>query len=353
MADFSWIAAMEELSPAALTVRAQTLSPNNNGELIYDGFFPRANVDSTDLRDITTLDFRPVAGRREWNANGRIMPRKTPNLRNFSIIPVEMRDPILEQEMQKLAERTLGSTDARAQIRNIIGASIPDRTDALVEAVYRGVEVDALTAWALGIVRVQNPETGEQYEVTFDFAAERYQTAPTAFNSGAINAYDEFTAWIADAIDAVGPIEGVMIRLSTLNEILKDAPAMAGGERMTRARLASRVSEDTGSPFTFFVNENMLDFPVDGGTQTQRRKEWPDHIIAAIPGGRRVGRTAHAPVVRATEILATVPQSKVDVRGVTVYHEPQNAGKGLELQAQLNALSIPDEGRVFVLDAGA
>jgi hypothetical protein len=35
------------------------------------------NVDSVDLDDVTTLDYRPASDRREWNQRGRLIPVKT------------------------------------------------------------------------------------------------------------------------------------------------------------------------------------------------------------------------------------------------------------------------------------
>ena len=61
----SWIEAVDELTPAALTVRAQTVDPTDQGRLYWSGFAPRQNVDSVNLADVTTLDDRPVADRRE------------------------------------------------------------------------------------------------------------------------------------------------------------------------------------------------------------------------------------------------------------------------------------------------
>ena len=108
MADFSWIAEVDELSPAALTVLAQTVDPSDNGQLLWDIFFPRANVDSVDLKDLFTLDDRPAADRREWNARGRFIPILTPEQRMMSMVPIEGYDKIDEYEMQKLEEGTFG-----------------------------------------------------------------------------------------------------------------------------------------------------------------------------------------------------------------------------------------------------
>jgi hypothetical protein len=38
---FAWTESIDEVSPAALTVLAQAVSPNDNGRLKWDMFFPR------------------------------------------------------------------------------------------------------------------------------------------------------------------------------------------------------------------------------------------------------------------------------------------------------------------------
>jgi hypothetical protein len=349
MADFNWIAEVEELSPAALTVRAQTLSPNDDGRLLWDVFFPRSDVDSVDLRDISTLDDRAVADRREWNARGRYIPVLTPAQRLLRMVPIEAYDKIDELEMQHLMEGTFGN---QATIQNVIGVRIPERSDRLTMADYRRLEIDAMNAWATGTIIQRSPQNAAlTFTASFGFPATRLQTAAPAWNAAA-NAYDAFLAWYEDGIELVGPGEGAIMRLATFKEILADAPDLAGGVQMTRAQLADRVQQDTGSPFQFFVLENSLDVFNDGGTAVTRTKVWPAEQVAFVPAGREVGRTAFAPVVRAMELDAQVPDASIDVRGATIYHDAGNSSRELTLEAQLNALPLPDESKFFVIDAG-
>src|SRR5687767_10741373 len=98
----SIFAAVEDLSPAALTVRAQARSTTNPGNLYWRGFFPRADVPSVRLQDMVTLDHRPVADRREWGQEGRQVVPKTPERRQIDIVPVEAYNRIGELEMQYL-----------------------------------------------------------------------------------------------------------------------------------------------------------------------------------------------------------------------------------------------------------
>jgi hypothetical protein len=347
--DFTWMAQVEELAPAALTVRAQTLSPNDNGRLLWDLFFPRANVDSVNLQDISTLDDRPAADRREWNARGRLIPILTPAQRKLRIVPIEAYDKINELEMQHLMEGAFGNN---AIVQDVIGVRIPDRTDRLAMACYRRLELDAMQAWATGTIVQRNPQNATQtFTASFGFPSSRIQTAGTAW-SAAANAYDEFIAWYEDGIEAVGPGDGAVMRLATLRAILADAPDLPNGVSMTRTQLAERVSQDIGQPFQFFIIENSLDVFDDGGTAVTRTKVWPAEQVAFVPAGREVGRAAFAPVVRAMELSNQVPEASIDVQGVTIYHDSGNGGRELEIDAQLNAMPVPDESKVFVIDAG-
>lgn len=347
---FEWITQLFNLSPAALTVRAQALSPNDNGRLLWDLIFPRQNVNSVDLADVLSLDDRPSADRREWNGPGRLIPVETPSLREISMVPIEAYDKIDEKEMQNLMERFLGNAQL---IANQIGVSLPDRADRLAMACYRRLEIDAFSAWLTGTIIQRNPQDASKtYTASFGIDSGRIQTASTAWNDPGLNAYDEFIAWAEDGVDAVGSIGGVMLRLPTLKAIQADAPDLPNGVSMTRAQLESRIQDDLGSPFKFYVNESQIDVFNDGGTAKTRTKVFAAEKVALMPQGNAVGYSGFAPVVRAMELSAQVPDAGIEVQGVTVFHDAHNAGKELEIQAQLNALPVPSEELVWVIDAG-
>jgi hypothetical protein len=351
MAFGTWQAVVDALDPVIMTVRAQALSPLDTGEsLIWDVHFPKQDVDSVNLQDVTTVDYRPTADRREWNARGRNIPAPTPARRTVQIVPIESFFKLDEQEMQRLSEN--GGENARI-LRDLIGVSIPARVDRLVGANYRRLEVDAVTAWTAGTITQRNPENAAQtYTASFGISGSRITTAGTAWNDVSVNAYDLLLAWIAAAEDLVGSIEGVMLRLASLNAILADAPNLPNSVKMTRTELADRITQDRGSPWTFFVNENSVDVFDDGGLTYTRTKVWPAQKIAAVPVGKAVGKTAFAPVARAQEISDLIPEAGVDVRGVSVYHEMSNGGRELTVEAQLNALPVPDEQRIYVTNIG-
>jgi hypothetical protein len=350
MSTFSWISAIDTLSEPALTVLAQTINPTDVPDnLLYERFFPRENVDSVDLDDITTIDYRPVADRREWNQRGRLIPNKTPDTRKVSIVPIESYFKWGEYEMQKMAERTLGNA---AVLQQIMETSIPGKLNQLVESNYRRIEMDVFNAWANGTVIQKNPQTGETYTASFNFDATRYTTAPTAWNDGSVNAYNLFQAFLASATERIGPVAGAMMRQATYNAIQADAPQSVSGIVPSRREIEMRLQDALGTDFAFVINEQTLEPFNDGGTATTSTKVWTAQKVAAIPAGVRVGRTAFAPVVRAMELVRTLPNQGIDVRGMTAYYEGGLGGRTLDLEVQVNAMPVPNENKLFVINAG-
>ena len=341
----SLIPVVEELSPPSLTVVAQTISPNDSGRLRWSTFFPRQDVDSVDLREITTIDYRPTSDRREWNSRGRLIPDKTPPTRELSIIPVEGYYKWNEYEMQKLAERAAANSEV---IDQIIGRSIPGKVAQIVEANYRRVEVDAFTAWATGTNVAMNPQTGTTTVFSFGFPGDRLTTAGTAWDDPGQNAYDLLISFIEDAIDKIGPVVGVVLRTALHRAIHADAPNGPLGTIIPRGRLAEMVSDDLGIPFNFFLFDDTLEVFTDGGITTTPANVWPAGYIAAVPSGGVVGRTAFAPVKRAMEMVRSLPKAGIDQRGQTVYYDEAVTGRDLTVEVQVNPLTIPNEQKLRV-----
>lgn len=347
---FNWIEQERELTPAALTVRAQAISPNDNGRLLWDAFMPRRDVNSVRLRSISQVDFRPVADRREWGARGRLIPLRTPNVDELEMVPIESYFTLGEREIQELEERTLGNQEL---FRQLVGVDIPPRTDGLAMANYRRIEVDVFSAWSLNQIVAKNPQTGQVNTFDFNFAAERYQTAGTTWTGGGGGtAFNEFLAWLQDGYELTGGGQGVMLRQAMLNAIKSSAPVPVGALPLTTGQLAERIQDELGTAFTWYVNEGTVDVFDDGGTATTRVKLWPQGRIAIVPVGEQVGSTAFAPVARAFEIARGAQQAGIDVRGMTAYHEIANAGRQLTVEVQGNALPLPEERLVAVMDSG-
>jgi hypothetical protein len=198
-----------------------------------------------------------------------------------------------------------------------------------------------------------NPQNAaETYTASFGFSASRYQTAGTAWNDGAQNAYNNLISWLNDAENAIGPVRGVLSRRNFILEVQRDAPTMAGGNTMTLRGLEERIQDDTGFDFSFFPMEDTVEIFDDGGVTTTATKVWPAQRIAAIPVGNIVGAVASAPVVRAMEIARQVPGAGVSVNGMTAFYEEHNNGRELTVEVQGNQLPIPDEQKMFVMDVG-
>jgi hypothetical protein len=350
MSSFTWTQEVEELSPAALTVLAQAISPNDNGKLKWDVFFPRVDVDSVDLDDVTTIDYRPTSDRREWNQRGRLIPTKLPNTRKVSIVPIEGYFQWGEYELQKLKERSMGNAEI---IAKIMMSSVPDKVKAIAMANYRRLEVDAFKAWATGTIVQRNPQNAaETYTASFGFSSSRYQTAGTAWNDPSLNAYDELMDWIDDAIDAIGSLSGVVCRRNFVREVQADAPDLAGGMSMTWTQLEDRIQQDKGTEFKFYPMEDTVEIFDDGGTASTSTKVWPAQKIAAVPAGIKVGKSAFAPVVRAMDIAGSLPQAKIDTNGQTAFYEEMGNGRELNVEVQVNAVPVPNEQDLFVEDVG-
>lgn len=348
---FSWLAQEAELSNAALTVRAQAINPLDTGRLVWPTFFPPVDVDSTRLEEISTVDFRPASDRREWNTRGRQIHFKTPDTRALEMIPIESWFKIDEYEIQKLEERTLGN---EALFRALVGPTIPARTDRLVDANFRRIEVDALRQWALGTILVRNPQgLAADQTVSLEYDTSRYVTAVTAWDDGSVNAYDLFLSAIEAATEKMGVApEGAMTRLNVFKAIQADAPrpVNAANIQLTRRELLDRIEADTGRPFTFFINEESVDVYDDGGLSVTRTKLWAASRLAFIPPGNVVGQTSFAPVARAFEIARQAPQAGINIRGQTVYTEVAGNGRDLTVECQVNALSTSNEQTLYVVN---
>ena len=341
----SLIPLVEELSPASLTVVAQTISANNTGRLRWPLFFPRKDVDSVDLKEVTTIDFRPVSDRREWNSRGRLISDITPPTRELSLIPVEGYYKWDEYEINKLS--TVAGANSEI-INQIIGRSIPRKVAQIVEANDRRIEVDAFTAWATGTNVAKNPQTGTTHTVSFQFPSDRLTTAGTAWDDVGVNAYDLLISFLEDAQDKIGPVVGVVLRTALHRAIHADAPNTPAGSIVPRGRIQELVQDDLGIPFNFFLFDDTVDIYNDGGTTTTSTNVWPAGYIAAVPSGGVVGNTVFAPVVRAMELVQSLPNSGIDQRGQTVYYSESEMGRDLTVEVQVNPFTIPNEQKLRV-----
>jgi hypothetical protein len=344
-----WLEQEDELSSANLTVLAETVDPTDDGNLVWDTFLPRRDVDSVVLNTQTTSRMRPTADRREWNQRPRKSALRLPKRGELEMTPIEASFSIREREIQRLRERVGNNQQA---FRDLIGADVPARTVAITEEVWRRVEVDAWTSWGLGQVTVKNPQDGSTITVSYGFAAERYTTAPTAWNDAGVNAYDLLLIWLAEQRSLVGAVEGVMLRQATFNAIQADAPNSIGTSvpRLTLRQLEERIQDELGSAFRFVINERTLDLYTDGGATLSTVKLWPSQRVAVIPAGGIIGNTDIAPVHRGFDFSEA--DRATDVNGVRCFSEIEANGRGYTVEAQLNAFPNPNENKLGVINAG-
>lgn len=349
MPAWDWLTKSKTLSAAALTVRAQTLPPDDNGELLYPLFFEKAAVNSMDAQEIVTLDTRPVASRREWNAPERRLNLELPETRDLEFVPIGADHLIGEKEIDALQNRVDGNEQA---FRSIIGADIPSRAEMLATACHRQMELDCFEVWTKGTLTQVDPQTGNTYAVSYNIESGRIQTAGTAW-SAAANAYNEFIAWLKDAYRACGSLEGVLAKSDVYDTILADAPQV-NGLALRGADLVQRIKDDARIPnFEFFEHNGSVDLHANGGTKKVRTDVFPDRRLVAIPRGGRVGKACFAPVARAREIARQIPEAKINIRDVTIFYFGENDDKALKIVAQMNAYPLINDGKVFSINIGA
>jgi hypothetical protein len=352
LATLSWVGTEDTLTAQALTVRAQTLPADNNGELIWDAFFPMVPVRSTKIRNIITQqEIRYTADRREYNARGRLIPFDTSGVEMIRITPIESYFKIEEEEMQELEEQT---TDNEALFRDIIRAAIPERVDVITRTDWRRVEIDVFRSWSTGQITVRNPQLGHVAQTfSYGIASGHYLTAATQWTDASLNAFDEFLKWLDAAEKVVGLVQGAVMRRGVYSVLQADASAalsLAGFPliRLTQRQFEERVSEERGRSFEFYVVENTVKEFSDAGMTVAEVNLWPAATIAAVPVSGSPGFVAKAPVGRAYELARVSPEAKIDRNGVSVYIETAGNGRELTCEAQLNAMPILNEEKLYV-----
>src|SRR5215213_8853417 len=161
---FDWLDKIAALTAANLTIREQTRLADNPLDLRYRSIFPRVPTDSVKLSEISTVDFRPTGGRREWNAQGREIPEKLGPVREFQMVPINPTHHIDERMMQLFRESGVQSLFERKVIKNV-----DTWPTALADAAERQLERDAFEAWYSGLVTVMDPKTGTTVVVSMGF----------------------------------------------------------------------------------------------------------------------------------------------------------------------------------------
>lgn len=356
----NWIAAVRELSAAALTVQAQAVDPTLQNTLLWSDFMPRKDVDSLEINVLLEeLEVAYTSERRDWNTRGHIVPFKSPGTKRLEMIPVESYFKIYEKEINDLMIRFAGNETLMMQQ---IGPTIPERTLRIARANLRRIEKDTFDAWSSGVITRRNPQLGHVAQTfSYGISSTRYPTVGTAWNNAGLNAFNEFIKMIATADKFVGITQGAIMRQATWDEIQADATAAISVSstfpilRMTRDEVEARIRSEIKRDFVVVIFEDILTTFADGGyTNTVDVNRWPALKIGFIPraGNGTVGFNAFAPVARAYDLSSQVPNAGIDVRGQTVYHEVENGGRGLGVECQVNVMPVPIESRIFVPNVG-
>lgn len=360
MAYFTWISREQALLNADYTIFAQAVNPNDDGQLLWDVFFPRRDVPSVRINTLTQLiPKRYTSDRREWNARGRYIPQEFPGTGELEMVPIEDFFKLGEREIQAIEEK-LGPrvmNNGLTEFLNEIGIDFETRVLTLVMANYRRIEIDCFNAWCNGQVTARNPTTGATYTMAYNLDATRYQTAAPAWTGGSAGtAYTKFIQWLLDGYDRGVQIAGAMMRLATREAIRTSAPNLAlfpgSGVPPVLADVEARIQDETGTDFEFYTNERTVDIFGTAGLATTQTKVWPTGVVAVVPAGEAVGYSAFAPVARAGQIAREVPEAKVDRNGMVVFLETANNGRELTAESQVNQLPIVDETRLWVIQAG-
>jgi hypothetical protein len=145
----------------------------------------------------------------------------------------------------------------------------------------------------------------------------------------------------------MGSVGAVRMREGSLMEILADAPA-AAGDIMTLGALQTRMNQEGFGSVVMITDERTYHEPVDGGSDYADTYYVPADGMAFQPANGIVGATHFAPVTRAFDF--GIGDGDVDnVRDFTIFYSEQNSGKTLKIEAQANAITLPNEGSLYVV----
>lgn len=344
---FDFLAKIEALTPANLTLRERARLAENPNDLRWRAIFPRVEVPSVKLSEISDVDFRPVGGRREWNADGREIPDVVGPTRTIEMIPVNPTKHLDEERLQQLRERA--ANPAGGIIQQLFDGGVIKTVDGwattLADAADRQIERDAFRAWFFNEIVVKDTKSKASVTVSAGINAARYVAASATLAASA-DAYLAFMGYLSDAQATLGSVGAVRLRRARLNEILADAPALSG-DRMSLAGLSERIEREGFGTVALVVDERTYHEFTDGGSAYTTENYVPLTRMAFQPANGVVGQTAFAPVTRAYDYMA--PDQVSNVNDFTIFYSEENRGKTLVEEAQANAMSMPLEQNVYVV----
>ena len=354
MFDFESILEGGPLTQSAITtVREQARLNNLDVDTfsVWQQFFPPVSVNSIKINEMRVPDNRFVADRREFDADGRKIPVRTPTRVDMEMIPISTYFDYGERDLQLLGESRGADID---RVIQEIGVEIPARVTAHVDAVMRRVEMDTHQVWQTGEIMVRNPDTGSASTVSFEFDAQRYVTDDF---SGGNNAYDKLLNHIRIAQRRVqGGVAGALMTQAIRDKVLQDAPTDINGNQIGLQGVQELIQREVSQDFQLIVADYSTAEVFDGQNEsgTTNRPYYTDGRLTFLPRGGQVGRMAGAPIIRAAQLnsVDTGGQTQVDIRNVAVFYQVQESGKYMKVETQLNWLPVPFEEFVYVVDTG-
>lgn len=344
---FDFLTRIAALTPANLTIRERTRLAQNPNDLRWRSIFPKVEVGSVSLAEISDVDFRPLGGRREWNADGREIPDVVGPVRNVEMIPINPTKHLDERRLQRLRERAAnpnGGLIEQLYTGGII-KTVDDWATVLADAADRQIEYDAFRAWFFNQIVVKDTKSEASVTVSAGVAADRY-VAASATLAASPNAYLAFMGYLSDAEAKMGSVGVARMRRARINEILADAPAVAG-DRMSLAGLTERIEREGFGTVALVADERTYDEFTDGGSATTSANYVPLDRMAFQPANGVVGATSFAPVTRAWDYMDAGDVSNIN--DFTVFYSEENRGKTLVEEAQANALPLPTEANTYVV----
>jgi len=341
MAFYSFVDKIKTLGSGAVTVREQARIAENPDQLRWNTLFPRVSAPSIKLSELYAPQHRPMADRRPWEAGGRVITVKNPKLREVEMLPIEGKINYGEREMQLMIEQHAGN---QAIMANQLKLDIDLIVSHLNDANNRRIEKDAFESWLNNQVTVRNPVTGGSTVVPLNYDAARYITEDWS----GTNAYTLFLAAIRYAIRTLPNVVGCMMRESTYSHIVTNGPSVPGSTApMTRTQFLQNLTGELGQPFGILVDERSADEYQGADTTVTSVNYFTAQKVAFLTSSP-IGNTHFAPVARAYNFMNDIPTSLRNANGFWTFIESQNSGKNLEVQAQVNALTIPNENNVLV-----
>ena len=338
-------------SEALSTARAQRVAQLvTETQMRWPAFFNRTTGTSMKVATSTRSNLKFVAERRPYDTRGIEMPRDFGSITEMLHLPIQARVTYGEEDIQILG---LPEDAAIAAL----GLGFDDNLDGLAIADARRLEMDLLRLWHSGDIVAKNFATKAIALVSVGVDAERYETATTPLDDGAVNAWEEVAAfarnWNGDF--ALG---GFYTSGKDMEVIRADAPTnLITGQPLGDAELGQLMASTIGSPgFRFVTDDRRFDVsaaaPDNVRTGTSKERVWPVGKLAAIPAAGSVGEARFVPVTRASDLSGVVGAGKARRDDVTVVYVTNDDDTSLEVQAQLNVAPDLYGESVAVLNTG-